>query len=191
MLIVFDLDGTLADTMPLHIEAFINVMEKDGYKLDKKKTKESINGFRGMTGERILQILAGKKDIKDLYEKKKKYIMERANRIKETKGATKVLKKLEEKGYKIAVVTSSRRDFADMVINKFGWKFDMLVTADDVKNPKPHTEPYQKVLDKLGKPDLVVGDGINDEIPAKSLGLRFLRFGRDIKKLDRVFDYLG
>ena len=60
----------------------------------------------------------------------------------------------------------------------------------DVKKGKPNTEPYELVIKKLGKPELVVGDAVNDEIPAKKLGLRFLRFGRDIKKLDEVFRYV-
>ena len=105
--------------------------------------------------------------------------------------ASKILNKLRQMSYKIAVVTSSKRYFADQVIENLGWKIDLVVSADDVKNPKPSTEAYEKVIKKFGNPDVIVGDGINDEIPAKKLGLKFLRFGRDIKKLDQVFKHLG
>lgn len=191
MIVIFDLDGTLADTMKLHINAFLHVLEKNGYELDKKKTKKDIDKFRGMTGMQILRALTGKKNVDKLYGEKKEFVAKRMHMVKEMRGATKVLDKLKENGHKIALVTSSKKYFAKQVMEKFGWEFDMVVTADDVKNPKPDVEPYKKVIDKFGKPCIIVGDGINDEIPAKGLGLKFLRFGKDIKKLEQLFDYLS
>ncbi len=189
--IIFDLDGTLVNSMPLHIEAFIKTLQKNGYKVNKKKMKKDIDKFRGMTGMKILQVLTGKKNVEKLYNEKKKYLLDRMNKIKEMRGASKTLKKLRERGYNIVVVTSSKKYFADLIFTKYNWDFDMVLTADNVKNPKPHTEPYEIVMKKFGKPEVIVGDGINDEIPAKVMGLKFLRFGRDIKKLDQIFKHLA
>ena len=73
-------------------------------------------------------------------------------------------------GIKWVIVTSARREFVDML----PIAGEKVITIDDVKNGKPETEPYEKAAEMMKVKHeniMVVGDSINDMIPAKKLGM--------------------
>ncbi len=90
-----------------------------------------------------------------------------------------LLKKLRPR-YKTAIATN-RTDTMPRVLAEFDLKdhFDMVVTALDVENPKPHPEELFKILEhfRLSPAQaLYVGDTQLDEIAAKSAGVLFAAF---------------
>jgi HAD superfamily hydrolase (TIGR01509 family) len=67
------------------------------------------------------------------------------------------------------------------IMERFGLRpfFDMVVTALDVKNPKPHPESIEKILHRfnLKKEEAVfVGDSEVDQQTAKSAGIQFIAY---------------
>jgi phosphoglycolate phosphatase len=90
---------------------------------------------------------------------------------------------LRERGIKRAVCTN-RTTSMKHVMEKFGlWPyFDIVVTALDVKNPKPHGESVEKILDalKVNREDtLFLGDSEVDRETALSGGVRFISYKND------------
>jgi len=90
-----------------------------------------------------------------------------------------LLKRLRP-GYKTAIATN-RTDTMPRVLAEFGLKedFDMVVTALDVENPKPHPEELLKILDHFRLSPvqaLYVGDTQLDELAAKAAGVVFAAF---------------
>jgi HAD superfamily hydrolase (TIGR01509 family) len=82
------------------------------------------------------------------------------------------------------------------IMERFGlWPFfDMVVTALDVKNPKPHPESVEKILQEfnLKKDEVVfVGDSEVDQQTAKSSGVRFVAYkNREIPSDAYIDDHL-
>jgi phosphoglycolate phosphatase len=92
---------------------------------------------------------------------------------------------LKEKGI-WRVVNTNRTTTMPHIMDRFGLRpyFDMVVTALDVKNPKPHRESVDKIIDtlKLDRNEVVfVGDSEVDQQTAESAGVRFVAYkNRDL-----------
>ena len=81
----------------------------------------------------------------------------------------------------IRAVATNRTDTMHKVLKDYGLddKFDMVVTAADVENPKPHPEQLEKIMARFSlQPDqvLFVGDSIYDQQAARAAGTFFAAF---------------
>jgi len=90
------------------------------------------------------------------------------------------LEKLREKGI-LRAINTNRTTSMKHVMERFGLGpyFEMVVTALDVKNPKPHPESIEKIIDalKLKKEEAVfIGDSEVDKHTAESSGVRFIAY---------------
>jgi phosphoglycolate phosphatase len=87
---------------------------------------------------------------------------------------------LKENGI-LRVVNTNRTTSMPHVMDRYNlWPFfDMVVTALDVKNPKPHPESIEKILQKfnLKREEVVfVGDSEVDQQAAQSAGIKFVAY---------------
>ena len=91
-----------------------------------------------------------------------------------------VLEELKQKGI-LRVINTNRTTSMKYIMERFnlGPYFEMVVTALDVKNPKPHPESVEKILEglKLKKAEAVfIGDSDVDQQTAKSSGVKFVAY---------------
>ncbi len=91
-----------------------------------------------------------------------------------------VLEKLKEKGI-LRVINTNRTTSMKYIMEKYDlWQyFEMVVTALDVKNPKPNPESIEKIIQELNlnKEEAVfVGDSDVDQQTAESSGVRFVAY---------------
>lgn len=109
-----------------------------------------------------------------------------------------VLEKLKEKGI-LRVINTNRTTSMKYIMEKYDlWQyFEMVVTALDVKNPKPNPESIEKIIQELNlnKEEAVfVGDSDVDQQTAESSGVRFIAYkNREIANdlfIDDHFDLL-
>lgn len=92
---------------------------------------------------------------------------------------------LKSRNIKLGIVTSKtkehmRNDFDKLHINHL---FDIIVTSDDIKRPKPDGESIVYALDQLGSDksaSIYVGDTYNDYLAACDAGVGFYLAGRDV-----------
>lgn len=91
-------------------------------------------------------------------------------------GARELLTELKKKGIKTALVTMSLRRMALAVADAVGFDaFDVVVAGDDVRNGKPHPEPYLKAAELLGvspKDCVAFEDSITGLKSAEAAGTR-------------------
>jgi HAD superfamily hydrolase (TIGR01509 family) len=105
------------------------------------------------------------------------------------------LEKLKEKGI-LRAINTNRTTSMKYIIERFnlGPYFEMVVTALDVKNPKPHPESIEKIIAafRLKKEEAVfIGDSEVDQQTAESSGVKFIAYkNRDIKKEALIEDHL-
>ncbi|MGO8991546.1 MAG: HAD family hydrolase [bacterium] len=90
------------------------------------------------------------------------------------------LEKLKEKGI-LRVINTNRTTSMKYVMERFDLDpyFEMVVTALDVNNPKPHPESIEKIVEafKLKKEEAVfIGDSVVDKQTAESSGVRFIAY---------------
>ena len=90
------------------------------------------------------------------------------------------LEKLKEKGI-LRVINTNRTTSMKYIMERFSlWPyFEMVVTALDVKNPKPNPESIEKIIEafRLKKEETVfVGDSEVDQQAAKSSGIKFIAY---------------
>ncbi len=90
------------------------------------------------------------------------------------------LKILKEKGIRRAISTSRSTSMKSIMDHFALWPFfDLVVTALDVQNPKPHPESAQKILFTLGMKEaetVFVGDSEIDQQTAQAAGVRFIAY---------------
>ncbi|MEM4472728.1 MAG: HAD family hydrolase [Archaeoglobaceae archaeon] len=155
-LIVFDLDGTIVEfNIPFDlIRARLGIknrfiLERIMEETDERKRRE------------MLQIL-------------EEFEIESAKSSKLAFYAKELLDFLRRSGIIHGIVTRNSRRSVEIVANKFGLKFDFIISREDAK-PKPSEEPIKIVIERFGvKGDetLVVGDFLFDLLAGKKAGAK-------------------
>ncbi len=150
--VCFDMDGVVVDTMRHHVEAWRYAFNKKGYNHD-----EQVFYLReGMPGKKTIKdvfevfnfnVDVTEEIIEDIYVQKRNYFKKNAqyNFIEET---ISTLINLEKHHIPIALVTGSRKEFVNEVLEKLPITFHTIVTGDDVKEGKPAPEPYLLAMDQ-------------------------------------------
>ena len=153
-LVIFDMDGVLVDACDWHKDAFNQALEElCGYKIS---DEEHYAEFNGLPTKTKLAKLAEKgivKEDKKLHKEINNLKQENTIRIIEESCAydnskVNLVSWLKLKGIKVACFTNSIRKTAELMLDKCGVlsELDLLVTNQDVKEPKPSPEGYLKVL---------------------------------------------
>jgi HAD superfamily hydrolase (TIGR01509 family) len=180
--IIFDLDGTIWDSMPYRIRAWEMAFRDYGIDSD----PEVIRLMIGYPGSMLIKRMNARDPNIEMAEER--YFSKMFSEVKFFPDVAGTFRELRKLGFKIAIVTSSRRAMAERLIIKV----DALVTMDDVSNGKPDPEGYRKAMDLMGtspESTVVVGDIDNDLIPAKILGSVAVLVTHGIKKESKSKDY--
>lgn len=156
--ILFDMDGTIYDSMGTNALAWHEAMNSVGA----KSTIEDFYLFEGRTGYAIIDILfernfgkkATEKEKQDIYNLKVNLFNKmQPNGAKPMDGIKEVLTIVKEMGLITVIVTGSgQQSMFDRLEQHFPTVYNKnrIVTAYDVKNGKPHPEPYLIGLKKAG-----------------------------------------
>jgi HAD superfamily hydrolase (TIGR01509 family) len=152
--VLFDLDGTLIDTMPLHYQAYRRTFLEMGLSL-------SPEGFYGNVGgtamETIPRFLAGREapwSIAEIHERKKRELAVLLEEADLVVLPTALLLPLLRGRVPMAVATSGARPGVEQMLGRLGWleTFQAVVTAEDVRNGKPAPEVYLEAARRIGVP---------------------------------------
>ncbi|KGQ22895.2 HAD family hydrolase [Thermus filiformis] len=149
--LLFDLDGTLADTDPLHLLAWQEVLRPYGLAVDPRFYRERISGRLNPEIVRDLLGLEGK-EAEELIEAKEALFRRLARDLRPTPGLPALLRFAEERGLAWGVVTNAPRENARHVLEALGLRPPLLVLAEEVGRGKPDPLPYRVALERLGLP---------------------------------------
>ena len=172
--VIFDLDGTLADTMPLHIMAW----EDTGKSLNIPITAQVINEYAGAPSHVVLQRMNERFGWTVDPEMGRKMKSEKYYEILDNNGGVKAIGPVFDYMVTISgklpmsIGTGSNSYSAHKVMKLIGADayIDIVVTADDVNEHKPHPETFLKCADRMGiAPEkcLVFEDGAMGILAAK------------------------
>ena len=176
--IFFDLDGTLADSLPALRQVYFDFLAGHG----KTGTAAEFDDLNGPSLPEIVRILkdrhhlqAAELELLALYRQS----IEDAyrQRVAAVTGADAALDAVSQAGYGIALVTSAPTNLAKAFIAARGWSqsFAAIITGEAVTRAKPFPDIYEHALNVTGaarQRTLVVEDSKNGIRAAKAAGLR-------------------
>lgn len=151
-LLIFDFDGTVADTSPLHATAFAYVLEPLGVAVD----YSSIAGMKTLDAMAKCLAVAGKvlpkNEIDELVGAKQAKARELIRLGLEPLPGVDAFLRWGRPRFRLAMVTSGSRGTVSMALKKLGYEgwFDPLICADDVQHAKPDPEGFKMVLRLAG-----------------------------------------
>jgi len=167
-LFLFDFDGLLVDTEPLHCASYLEMSRRRGCPLNWDLERfcmeahgKSMGFFDGLERE-YPDVFKSGPSKEELYAEKKRIYIEmlQSNRLELMEGALPLLTALEERGIKTAVVTNSPRDQIEIIKRVLPdlQKIPVWITREDYTEAKPSPEGYQKAIQMLAKPgDRIIG----------------------------------
>ena len=193
-LLLFDLDGTLCDTDEMIVQTMHAIYKE--YKPVKERTREELYYFSGPPIRETLKNEFPDQDPDLMYDVFKRVSKDfYAPCVKAYKDEIEVLRALKENGYLLGVVTNKGRPLTiySLEICAILPFFDIIVSADDVKNPKPDAEGTLMAMKALNVDDkrdvLYIGDNDIDYFTAENAGVdaMLVSWGpREIKCLDKA-----
>lgn len=177
--VIFDVDGTIVDSVDYHAEAFQRAFKKYG----KNFSFEQIRSQIGKGGDQLLPVFLSDEEIKEFGEK---LLDERARiyksdflpRLKAFPKVRELFERIKADGKKIVIGSSSPEDELEKVL-KIAGVADLIeekTSADDAEESKPEPDIFKAALEKLGNPapseTTVVGDTPYDAEAAKKAGIQ-------------------
>lgn len=178
--ILFDLDGTLTPSLPLWVESFRYVFSQ--YEQDTRGQQINDETIIKRCFYRSIQTIIDEFELSSAtvpeFTEHLKIGLEKAfKRAVLYEGVVDVLKQCKKQNIKVGLVTSSPRVILDMVLQNLGIReyFGATVTADDIKEFKPHPESVHLALNKLAgslqhaQECLIIGDSASDVLAGMPL----------------------
>ena len=196
--VIYDCDGVLFDSLEANTKLYNDLCALVGrYPL----REEEMRYVHTHTVYEALHFIFGKEN--DLEKKALEILKQKQVDLKNYVGYLKMephlfqtLERLKEKGI-LRVINTNRTTSMKYIMERYNlWPFfDMVVTALDVKNPKPHPESIEKIVQafNLNKEQAVfVGDSEVDQQTARSSGVRFIAYkNKEIANDAYIDDHLA
>ena len=155
--ILFDLDGTLIDSEKKFFESFRHVIfSKYNYNIsyeeyEENELKKNANLLLYLKSNEIIESYeVDDKIMEKIYLEYEKKFMDLLNE-NDVSLNFELLKQLKSKGLRLALVSTSRKKFIDMLLTKLNIQdlFEVVISREDVKNLKPESDAYIMALEKL------------------------------------------
>lgn len=185
--VLFDIDGTLLDTYNFVFHAVKHSVTVHGYSYP---AKEKIGEAMGKPLLEFYEVLVPEANPSMLAKSHVEFQQENFHLAKPFQKAKKILKHLKNSGFLIGAVSNRLKESLLHTLKraKLYDYFDVIISADDVVNPKPHPRHLLAALNKLEvKPEnsYMVGDTENDILAGKNakvktIGVTYGFLGKDI-----------
>jgi len=172
--VVFDLDGTLADTEPLVVGCMLETINAHGHPVDEELLLKYIGPplpvmLHNMLGLNLEQAQPIYMDYLRRYEES--YMP----RTRPLPGAEMLLDALRDAEVPLALVTNKREDAGRKTVELLDWtdRFQTIIGADTASDPTPHAAPLLHALDVLdgnAETAVIVGDTESDMGAGRNAG---------------------
>ncbi len=191
---VFDLDGTLVDSVYHHVFAWREALEAEGISLSFWRIHRKVGMSGGLLANQLLRetgVEISAAVVERLKERHAAAYKARAGAIRPLPGAIELLSWLSDRKIPWAIATSEHRQAAEPALAALGVDIDTapLVFGDQVKYAKPDPDLFIAAAEKLGaaaETAVVLGDSIWDMLAAKrckALGVGLLGGGYGSREL--------
>jgi HAD superfamily hydrolase (TIGR01509 family) len=196
---LFDLDGTLVDSVYQHVLAWQEALEAAGIELSVWRIHRRIGMSGGLLANALLRetsrALSAEETTK-LQRLHMEFYAQRSGRVRPLPGARELLSHLSQAGVPWAIATSGRMETARPVLETLALDPQaVVITRDQVEHAKPDPDLFLAAAARLGVPishSVVVGDSVWDLLAAqraRALGVGLLSGGYGEDELERAGAY--
>jgi pyrophosphatase PpaX len=174
--VLFDLDGTLIDSVRLILDSYHHTLAAHG--LPPRSDEEWLAGVGTPLAVQFAAWHDDPQTLEALIATYREYNLKHHDRMVTVyPGVVQVVRALKEDGIATGLVTSKNRAGAlrGLTLVQLETLMDVMVCADEVENPKPHPEPVEKAVRLLSadpSTTLYVGDSIHDMRAGRAAGVR-------------------
>lgn len=187
--VIYDLDGTLLDTMAMNMYPLMRVIEEIK---GEKKSYDEVKKYFGMSGKQTLDALGI--DYEKYYSLWVLYVNEYEKGATPFDGVYDLLDEVKKMGLMQAVVSSKTYKQYDIDVKKdMDNYFETKVLIEDTLLHKPNKEPMIECLKRLNiKPyeAIYVGDTLGDSLCCKASGVDFVWANWMGLENDQLSDYI-
>lgn len=180
--VIFDIDGTLVDSVDLHAKAWQETLAYFGHPVDFQEIRSQI----GKGGDQLMPVFLSPAEIESRGKEVEAFRAElfKKNYFSKVKPFPKVrelFQQLIQDGWKIALASSAKGDELATYKKLCGITdlLDAETSSDDAKKSKPYPDIFQAALDELSLPPQdcwVVGDSPYDAEAATKAGIQSIGF---------------
>ncbi|WP_278635989.1 HAD family hydrolase [Capnocytophaga sputigena] len=195
--IIFDMDGVLLDSEPMHQEIIYETFQLEGIPFD----KAYIQTLTGMSAfpmwEKVKHDAQRSESVEELIKFHRDYFFKRLPEVKVplVPHVKDVLENFKNEGKHLSLASSSGRKLIDIFTQQtnIAHYFEVIMSGDDVQYSKPNPEIFLKVAQWYGLPATqftVIEDSTNGVKAAKSAGMQCVGFqnplsgGQDLSQAD-------
>jgi beta-phosphoglucomutase len=149
---IFDLDGVIVDTVPLHFSAWKKMFESYGHSFTMQDYLAKVDGKPRLAGAASVLTELSPAQIKEAGDKKQRYYLELldSGKVRIFQSSVKLIQELKSRGIKLAAASSSKN--AVRILKKIGLyeTFAVNVSGSDFKKGKPDPEIFLTAAQRLG-----------------------------------------
>jgi HAD superfamily hydrolase (TIGR01549 family) len=177
--VIFDIDGTLVDSVDLHARAWQEAFRRFGKEIPYERVRHQI----GKGGDQLMPVFFSEDELDQFGEEMEKYRgelfkREYLSKVRAFPRVRELFQKIEEDGLRLALASSAKGD--ELKTYKKIADIEDLVeeetSSDDADKSKPHPDIFEAALERLGDVEpaeaIVVGDTPYDAEAAGKLNLR-------------------
>lgn len=175
--ILFDMDGVLINSEPLHEFTLLELSERFGRRFESEAELQQFKGLPEGSIARLIresfpEVRLTNDEITDL---RIESILANFHVVQMIEGALEFVKRCQAAGFLLGLTTSASGVVQELAFETFGLAeyFDAVITGEDIRRGKPDPEPYLLTAAKLGQATaecMVVEDAVNGVISGKSAG---------------------
>jgi beta-phosphoglucomutase family hydrolase len=181
--VIFDMDGVIIDSEPIHMEIEQEIFNSLGITIPKEKHFTFVGTSTKNMWEAIITEYNLDIDLDEIIRRNKSSYRKKLTETSITPidGVSPLIKTLHESGFKLALASSSIPEEIETVLNMFSLNsfFQKVVSGSHVQYSKPHPEIFlhtARELNSLPQNCLVIEDSENGVRAAKSAGMKCIGF---------------
>ena len=184
--VIFDLDGTLIDSMPLVLRAFAHALAPFRPDLDTQKIFQCLGGPPERT---LLELIGDQAKVGEALRRLESFGFENGHLVQPFDGMREILTGLSARGLRLAIWTGRDRQTTEAIFaaHQLSAFFSVVVCGDDLPTHKPHPAGLIEILQRLDvhpNEALYSGDADADVLGGDEAGVRtvLIRHGREAEK---------
>ena len=174
---IFDLDGTLLDSVDLHALAWHEAMAKFGHDVTFEQARSQI----GKGGDKLIPVFLSADERRDHGKEMEEWRGERFKTaylplVRPFSAVPDLLRRVRDAGVRVAIASSAKKDELDKYLDiaRIAGLVDVKTSSDDAEESKPAPDIFEVVLEKLkieGSDAVAIGDTPYDASAAGKAGI--------------------
>lgn len=179
--IIFDMDGVIINSEPLHYQVEKELIEELGGHLNREAHRAFVGATDYFMWQKLKEQFNLKPSVEEIVEMKKERFLKRIDEVELTENFMNFMLTLYKEGYPMAIASSNNKRIVDAIVNRFGLDKYMkfIISGEEVKRGKPDPEIFITTAKRIGvDPEscLVIEDAENGVKAAKAAGMKCIGY---------------